>query len=394
MKRMKWLLPILCFLLLAGCTASNEKVIKTEGLKECKPLVDEFYADLADTDPIRMTTTMNGSVATVFTRDGDKMHVEDLMNGMDYYLFKENGKTWYMTEGEEPMKEDVMYEFTQQSVRMALSLFVTGIFEADSEEGLSFSAVQTEKDGTITLETSVKASQDGTEAEIATTGTKTNDRVTNITVYSSSGETVNEYVYDFAYDVSVDLPEHTIKDMSQYYHHVESPYATVEDYLATLEDRNDFNYIIYSDQIVTLAEKDGRYYQLTANISEEEYQELEALDTEAEDYQEKLMDFIGKLAVTDCVDYTDAVLSAEAMGEYVGKKGTELLNDGFESMGYSVSEEGSTMIFTKDGMEYEAEVTLPEGFDIDADFEAEDLAEGMVLTMRFLSASFSVLPLE
>ena len=387
---------LLSLLLLAGCSAaSSEKVTKAEGLKECKPLGQEFYAGLADADPVRMTTTMNGSVATIFTRDGEKMHVEDLMNGMDYYLFRENGKTWYMAKGEEPMKEDVMYEFTQQSVGMALSMFVTGIFEVESEEGLSFSVVKTENgDGPVVLETTVKASQDGTEAELKTTSTKTNGSVTNITVRSASGETVNEFVYDFAYDVSVDLPEHTIKDMSQYYHHVESPYATMEDYLATLEDENDFRYIAYTDRILTLAEKDGRYYQLSADISDEEYQELEALDIEADDYQEKFMAVIRKLAVTDCVDYTDAVLSAEAMGEYVGKKGTELLNDGFEGSGYSVSDEGSTLNFLKDDMEYEAEVTLPEGFDIDADFEFEDLAEGTVLTLRFLSASFSALPME
>ena len=68
MKRNRWLLVLLSLLLLAGCSAaSSEKVTKAEGLKECKPLVQEFYAGLADADPVRMTTTMNGSVATVFT---------------------------------------------------------------------------------------------------------------------------------------------------------------------------------------------------------------------------------------------------------------------------------------------------------------------------------------
>ena len=384
---------MICFLLFfTGCSTSGEKTVKTEGLKETKVLVDEFYEGLADSDPVRMTTTMSGTVSTIFTRDGEKMYIQDLLNNANYYLFKENGKTYYMAEGGDATKEDVMYDFSLESIRMALSLFVTGVFEIEDEAGLTYAGIRTDRDDSSVLETTVRSEEEN--AEVKTTGTKENGKVRNITVQMTSGDNVTEIVYDFEYDVKIDLPEHTIKDMSQYYHHVDSPYATVGDFLATLEDENDFHYMVYGDEVLTLAEVDGRHYQLVAKLTEEEYASLEALDFSDEDYDKKAMEIVRGLSFTDGVDFTDAIMSQDELDTYVGKKATALLEDGFESSGYGVWEDGASLSFTKDDMEYEAQIALPEGLDTESDFEFEDLAEGEVLSIRFTDASFSAMPME
>ncbi|MBQ9825026.1 MAG: hypothetical protein IJM63_11050, partial [Solobacterium sp.] len=99
------LLALVLLLPMAACS-SGGGVTKADTKEGVKELTDKFYEGLAEEDKISMTTFYSGEKFSTFILDGDVMHMEDIANSMSYYLFKENGKNYYMADGEEPVKED------------------------------------------------------------------------------------------------------------------------------------------------------------------------------------------------------------------------------------------------------------------------------------------------
>ena len=397
MKRCKWLFLLIAVMLLVGCSgASKDKVTKAEGQTDCKAMSEEFYADLIKADPIKMTTSMNGEVVQTITKDGDAIQIEDTTQ--KFYLFKENGKNYYMTDEGKPMNEDVMYDMYANMVNMNLTLFVTGYYEVEDADGLEFASTRTDKaDGTASeLVSTIKGkAETGEEIEMTTTGTKENGKVTKVAVQWDAAGTKYDYLFEYDYDVKVTLPEHEIKDMSQYYHHVDSPYATIDDALMSFEDEAEMYYVIYGEQILAFVEADGRQLQLTAPISDADYAEYQDLDFFADDYQEKSLEIIRKQAVTDCIDYTDALIPQEELDAFVGKKCADVVAAGFENSGWSIfGEEGGNAVFAKDGFEYEADIVMPEGFDFEGDHDFESLIDCEITGMRFSGVTVENLPLQ
>ena len=395
MKKFKWMMILLLavIMLLPGCSSTKE--IKVTGKEECKKLVDEFYAGLTEADPVRMTTTYNGEVTSTFTKDGEKMLIEDSAYGYPFYLFKENGKTYYMAEGEKPMGEDFAYEMYANSVQMNLTMFGTGIYNAEDTEDLQFNVTRTDKtDGTSELVSVVKGDTENGAVEITSTGVKADGKVSKITVQMKSSESTTEFVYDFEYDATVDLPEHEIKDMSQYYHHIDSPYATVEDVITALGNEEDLYYLVYGDTILVLLEENGRQLQMIAPFAEADYEAYDALDFMADDYNQKALEIVRKQTITDCVDYTDALVPQEELDGYVGQKGTALLENGFEGTGYGIMEDKGVLTFAKDGFEYNVEIKVPENFDFDVEHEFDDFTDCEILSIKYETPGFDVLPMQ
>ena len=395
MKKFKWMMILLLavIMLLPGCSSTKE--IKVTGKEECKKLVDEFYKGLAESDPVRMTVSTNGQVASILTKDGDKMMVEEKSYDSIFYLFKENDKTYYMTEGSAPSEDSFTYEMYAESINMAMMMFVTGYFEIEEEDGLEYSAAQTEENGTTVLAVTVKGkTEQGTDAVVTTTGTKANDKVSKFVVQIQNGDTKGEYTYEFAYDVSVTLPEYEIKDMSKFYKHIDSPYATVEDVITALGNEEDLYYLVYGDTILVLLEENGRQLQMIAPFAEADYEAYDALDFMADDYNQKALEIVRKQAITDCVDYTDALVPQEELDGYVGQKGTALLENGFEGTGYGIMEDKGELTFAKDGFEYNAEIKVPENFDFDAEHEFDDFTDCEILSIKYETPGFDVLPMQ
>ncbi len=395
MKKLKWMMILLLavMMLLPGCSSTKE--IKVTGKEECKKLVDEFYKGLAESDPVRMTVSTNGQVASILTKDGDKMMVEEKSYDSIFYLFKENDKTYYMTEGSAPSEDSFTYEMYAESISMAMKMFVTGYFEIEEEDGLEYSATQTEENGTTVLAVTVKGkTEQGTDAVVTTTGTKANDKVSKFVGQVQNGETKGEYTYEFAYDVSVTLPEYEIKDMSKFYKLIDSPYATVEDVITALGNEEDLYYLVYGDSILVLLEENGRQLQMVAPFAEADYEAYDALDFMADDYNQKALEIVRKQAITDCVDYTDALVPQEELDSYVGQKGTALLENGFEGTGYGIMEDKGVLTFAKDGFEYNAEIKVPENFDFDAEHEFNDFTDCEILSIKYETPGSDVLPMQ
>lgn len=394
MKRMI-MLALSAGLVLAGCGASGGKQITTvETREEAKELSDEFYAGLAEADPIMMTSYMNGEKTTIFTKDGEKMYSQDLVNNTAFYLFKENGKAYYMNEGEDPMKEDFAYDLYAESVNTALTMFVTGFLEGNGEgaDQLAYKAVLTADGPTSELSTSITGESEGKTSTYTVTGTKTDGKVTSISVRQNDEPEM--FRYEFAYDVSVDLPEYTIHDITQSYKHTDSPYETVEEVIAQLGENEDLNYTIYNDRLLVITQKDGRWLQLVAQFSEEDMAEVDALDVFADDYDTKKLEIVRRQTFNDCVDFTDALPAQEELDGFVGKTVGDVVNAGYEGNGWGISEEESHASFEKELMEYDAKITLPEGFDADAEFEFDDLSDAVIEEMHFTGPSMAALPME
>lgn len=382
-----------------GATSSTVE-IKAETKEDVKKLVDQFYDGLAEANPVEMTSMMDGKETSVFTRSGTNMKVEDKANNITFYLFEENGKKYYLDEGGQPTEQDYTYDFYNETINMNLTMLVTGYFQdgVGEEDGIKYSAHQTETtaDGKTEaeLELVISAEQDGETVEIKTTGSKTDDKVTKVVCTMTGKDQTQTFEHSFKYDnLAINLPEYTIYDRSQFYHHVDSPYETFKQ---AQDDAGEdgLPYLTFGSKVYVVTVKDGKYYQLSAELDSETAAAYEALDFEAEDYTEKVNAMFDPLTITDCVDFSELALSAEDIENYKGKKLSVLMEEGFEQNGYSVWDEGANVYMAKNDIVYEIDITLPEGFDTEADFEFEDLADAVINSIVFNDVNGSAFPME
>ena len=214
---------------LCGCSSESTVEVTVDTKAEVKKLVDEFYAGVADANPMEMTTVADGTQSGIFTRDGTKLKYEDNVNNMVMYMFEENGKKYFLTEDmDQPTEEEYTYNMYNSTPEMVLTMTVLGYFQDDQqEEGLTYSATKkevTENGKTqAELKVTITAEQDGTKAELTSLGTKTDDKVNHITFSINQGEQSMSQELDFKYDgISITLPEYEIVDISEYYEHVDT----------------------------------------------------------------------------------------------------------------------------------------------------------------------------
>ncbi len=386
----------------SGCSGAttNTVEIKAETKEEVKKLVDQFYDGLAEADPVEMTSMLNGEITNVFTRSGGKIKDDDKMNNIVFYMFEENGKKYYLGEDGNPSEEEYTYDFYDKTIEMSLDLMVTAYFQDDVSEadGLKYSAVQKETtvDGKkeTELQVSITAEENGATAEVKSTGFKTDGKVTKLVCTIAGNDQKQDFEYDFKYDgVEVELPEYTIYDRSQFCHHVDSPYETFQQ-AQDAAGEDGLPYLSMGNKVYVITEKDGKYYQLSAELEGDTAAAYEGLDVQADDYSEQVNALLNPLAITDCVDFSELVLSAEDIENYKGKTLSVLMGEGFEPNGWMFSDEESAVYMAKNDIIYEIDITVPEGFDPDSDFEFEDLGDSVINNMTFNDVNGSAFPIE
>ncbi len=384
---------------LCGCSGSAAVEVTADNKADAKKLVDEFYNGLADANPVEMSSAQNGEVPSIFTRDGSKLRYEDKTNGYLFYLFEENGKKYFLSSDmKEPTEEEYTYDLYDNTIEMTLTYMINAYFQDElEEEGLTYAASRKDvtADGKTESEltTSVSAVQDGIKAEITSVGKKTDDKVTNITFTMTQGNETVTRELNFNYEgISIELPEYEIFDISKYYEHVESPFKTFAD--AKEAVREDLYYVTYDNLAVAVVHTDGKLYQLSAQMDADTFEKYNALDSDAEDYTEQVNSLIDPLAVTDCVDFTALAIDQKTLDAYAGKKIGDLIDEGFSHNGYGIGDEGSYVYLDKNDIVYEFEVTLPEGFDTDKDFEFEDFYDCVIKKASYHDTNTSLLPLK
>ncbi|MDO5477370.1 MAG: hypothetical protein Q4F43_09715 [Eubacteriales bacterium] len=407
-----WIIPAFSARTIAAETAASGTTVTgtvtVETKEEAKKLIDAFYAGTEKANPVSMTSYSDGEITSIFSMEGDKICVDDKFTSTVTYLFTENGKKYCLDDGQEAFEDEFMYNAWADSIGGVLDMFVTGVL--DSYEGWDNMKVSATKTDRIVngkrspqLVYVVNAKQDGEASKVTVTGTADDrNRVTDIVFEVESDSEKGSYEYKFAYDgIKVTVPEHTLSEISamelgpqKNYPHVQSPFKTFQDLINTLQEDEQLIYIIEEDRLYAVGKKDGKYYQISAPFSKENQDIYEDLDFTEEDYEKKVYELFGKLAAEDCVDFTEAILPQTILDQCVGKTVQDAVLDGYEETGWNIDAEKAVVFLDKDLMEYDAEIKLPEGFDIEKEIEFEDLTGCKIEKFYFAAPEYAALPFK
>ncbi len=116
------------------------------------------------------------------------------------------------------------------------------------------------------------------------------------------------------------------------------------------------------------------YYRVLAESSQEIWDGLNAIDFFDEDRDEKTAELLGPLEIEKIDDLTAAMPSQDELAGYAGKTGQDLIDEGFETNGWSFYDE-DPLYFMVCG-DYEYDVTMNGPVDIDPNEEVD--GEGML----------------
>lgn len=385
----KKLIVLFALLLMLASCGGGKTVTKKEDVKK---MVEDFYKDLYTADPVTMSSYFDGELSSVFTRDKDKMHVDQTTAGYDYYLFMEDGKKYLIADDRTVFEDDSMYDMSADTIRMVMAMNVTGYLEVE-DENVSFEATnKDDKELTTIVKTKDAQNNDYT---VTTVGKKGEDgKISEISSEIKSGEQVNKMEYRFTYGEGIELPEYKMPVKYDNMPHVDSPYSTFGEVINQYDEENVPMYCFYEDQLVMIDTHDGRHYQYGASIDQEIIDAYENIDFMADDSQQQVIRLISDIEIDDCIDFTDAVISQDALDSYIDKTIQTLIDDGFEVSGYVFNEDSYYLYVNKDLLGYKAEVTPEEGFDFDADHEYEDFNNFTVKHIEFEAPEYEALPMK
>ncbi|MBQ6333832.1 MAG: hypothetical protein IJI46_02015 [Erysipelotrichaceae bacterium] len=385
-KRFVVILAVL-MILLAGC--SNGKTVKTR--EEGKKMCEEFFDGLLDADPITMSSYQSGVLFSVFSKDQDKIHVDYPDSGYGYYGFiGEDGKKYIITDDGSAMEDEFTYDVSLDTVKNMLLMSTSAYFDVEDD---SMSFVCSEKDGKE-LSMEIKGRNEGVDFTITANAAKEDGKISAIKSEIKSGEQSYQSEYRFTYDEHIELPDYSLPKTYDDLPHVESPYASFGEIIDKLGEEDNLFYCFMDDQLLVIDEKDGRHYQFSATVSQDVLDAYNALDFFSEDYEFKVRDLLHDIEIEDCIDFTDEIIPDDQLTSYTGKKIGDLVNEGFNVNGYSFWEEGSFISLEKDMFSYQADVEVPEGFDLDSEFEYEHLYDFTIKSISFDSVEYAVLPMR
>ena len=390
---------------LSACSGNSEQVRTVQTKAEAEEMVNQFFEPLLSANPVSMTSYSNGESTGILTIDGDKISMKyDAIDDV-YYMFILDGVKYIFTESDNVAHDSSeTYDMFADAISDNVDMFILSLF--DTEEGvddmISFSATRTDKTvgktttSELVLVVTVDTGDDG-KGTITVTGTSTDGAVSDysFSMAENEEEPSIEFEYKFAYDgVSVELPEYTVESSPLIYYSADSPYETLDELIATLDEDESLFYLVEGNMVYAITEYEGRYYQLGAELSDEDRNAYDGLDFLADDYDSQVYDIIGKLAIVDCQDFTDSIIPQAELDVYTGKTVSDLVDAGFECSGWMISEDEAYIYFEKDLLDYCAEITLPDGFDSESDFSAEDLYPSIVGNISFDAPEYAALPMK
>ena len=115
-------------------------------------------------------------------------------------------------------------------------------------------------------------------------------------------------------------------------------FTTIGEAMAVAEE-NSVQTASYADYYVYVFELNGTYWRLTAQLTPEQSTAIMALDILEEDYNDKLAELVSPLAITNCENLNEMMLTEEEMNALAGKTGEDLLNAGWTSgYGYNLED--------------------------------------------------------
>ncbi|MBQ6358757.1 MAG: hypothetical protein IJI97_07410, partial [Clostridia bacterium] len=135
----------------------------------------------------------------------------------------------------------------------------------------------------------------------------------------------------------------------------DSPFKTLADVFAVLkrvteeEETPSYSSTIAENLYVIAFDKEGAYYRVEADITQDVMEQLDAIDFFDEARDEKQEALLSPLPVTRVGDLSACMIPQEGLDALVGLTGEELLDLGFEyGMGYSFWD--ATQVFVNNGL--------------------------------------------
>ncbi|MBO4358306.1 MAG: hypothetical protein J5796_00735 [Erysipelotrichaceae bacterium] len=374
---------------LTACSGGNTR--KADNVQDARALADEFFASLADQDRYVATEKTKGEVYSIMTVDGDKVWITypGMEEGSDVYLFVDNGLKYIMYEDDVPYQDDDLYDMFNSVSTIGMEMYIDALLSDETGE-IKTNTTLTEKDDSKELVVKATMPSEDGDYTLTLTAKQEGGKLLNYVFNAEAGEETynDEVTYEYGDDIRVDLPDYEIK-VPRVYTHVESPYATIGDVMNKVGEDN-FSSMVMDGVLYSVVDM----LQVSAPMSDDVAAAYDELDIFDEDYQSKLKDLIRDLAIDDCVDFSEYVLKDEDFAGYIGGSVGSMVSDGFEENGWSVWEEGSVIWIEKDGMVYEADIELPEGFDAESEFDFSDLYDATVKSVRFSEMSYAEMPLQ
>lgn len=389
-KLFKFTICLLVILLLVGCSAKETVTFESKEFDKVQNAVKEFFKTGDEIKHVKMTSTM-GEMKSSFLVDGDKMLSKYGDDVAAYYMFIENGRKYVMYDGDEPVEDEGMYDLSLATVSNMIDMVVNIFSNPEAGTTAEGKIVKTGNTENLTARLNL------TDEALLITGVKENGKITLATIIPEiNGETKEDDSFKFEFDYanySVTIPDHTIPE-ARVYNHIEPPYKNISEVIPDVSKVDNIPYTIDNDGVIYLPFViDGKGYQFSAKLSEEQINTLTNLEFD-DNYNANLYNVIKDVAFGDCVDFTDYLLNDEMLSGYVGATVEDLINAGFESNGYSVSEDSSVVWVGRDVGVYEASIELPEGFDTEADFEFENLYNAKLKEIHFSELNSAAFPLN
>ena len=140
-----------------------------------------------------------------------------------------------------------------------------------------------------------------------------------------------------------------------------------------------YGYTATEDVYVTAFEQDWIFYRAVAELPKEASEALFALDWEDPDYDAKQRDIVSPLKVTLIENLTEKIPTEEELDKLVGKKGEDLLNDGWYISGWNLE----TMEFSMNHKAYAFKVTFEGAVENFDEFDDEDVGPLVVKSVVF-----------
>ena len=103
---------------------------------------------------------------------------------------------------------------------------------------------------------------------------------------------------------------------------------------------------------VCAAATDSMAVRAVANMPDDVVKQYYEADIFDDNYDEMITDLVKDLEISQLQDLSDRRLSGEQLDALAGKSGQELLDEGFECSGYSITDEETIFWVTKDPFEY------------------------------------------
>lgn len=114
-------------------------------------------------------------------------------------------------------------------------------------------------------------------------------------------------------------------------------YKTIGDVLA-LESAEHQQSATFWNTYTYVFSMDGTIYRVVAPMSSQTFDAILALDFSEDDYEDKLNELISPLEIERHENLSTAIPSQKLLDELIGKTGEELLNDGWDVVGYFLDE--------------------------------------------------------